>query len=138
MADAFIVCPETARRAARTVRGHQVVGARVGAEAVGRTDRDDGRFVSGRVNLAVDFSPRAIRAFVARRRDDDDSGIRQTARGAAQRIVFVRIHGSRAETHVDDLDLISGVGAIRVNPIESGEQTRSRALALRVEHTQID
>ena len=130
------VRPVAARRPARAVGGHSVVAARVGAEGVRRADGDDRGLDAGRMNAAVDLTPRGVLALVARGGHDDHPRIDELARGLAERVVAVRVNGRGAQGEVDDADVVGR--AVRQHPVERGEQPRGRARAARAQHAQVD
>src|SRR2546423_15373953 len=119
MPHSAVVSPSAARRAARTVSGHGVVGAEVSAEGVRRADRYRRWLVARRMNLPVDFISVNVLAAVSGSRDDDYSGVNEPAHGGAHGVVGVLVNGRRAEAQVDDAYVVER--AIRQDPVERGE-----------------
>src|SRR5581483_7297827 len=82
-------------RAARAVGRHRVIGPGVGAEGVGRADRDHRRVVTGRVNRAVDLLPLRILAVVAGGAHHHDAGVVGAAGGQTEWVELIAVSGDR-------------------------------------------
>src|SRR5207302_3260283 len=108
------------------------------------------RLVTGRMNLSVNLVTDRVFAVVAGRGDDDYAGIDQSARGATNRIVLVRIESGRPQAHVDDANVVlifveriaragrlRGIGRTE-NPVKGIQQYRSRAGAVLIKDAQIN
>src|ERR1051326_4596160 len=130
------ISPVTPGRPARAIRSDFVVCARIGPESVSRADSDRGRFVAWRMDLSVNFLSVVILPIVASRSQANYSSIDQAAHSATNGIIPVRVNSRRAQTHVDDTDIVSR--AIIYHPTERFEQTRGRASAVLIQDAQID
>src|SRR2546423_9694846 len=95
-----------AGRPTRTVGGDAIVFAPIGAECIRRADSNNRRFVTGRMNAAVDLPAKRIFPVIAGRGDHYNSGIDQRAGRATNRIVLVRVNGGSAQAHVYDADVV--------------------------------
>src|ERR1051326_7602347 len=85
---------------------------------------------------AVDLLASRVFAVVAGRDHHHHACINQAAHGAADGIIYVRVNGGRAQTHVDDADVVGRL--VGEHPVQSGERARDHAHALRVQHAQVN
>ena len=106
MLDAVRIGRKAAGRTTRAVGGDAVVGASIRSERIGRANSNHRRLVAGRMNLSINLVAVGILAVVTGGGDYHDSRINQRARGATNRIVLVRADRRRAQTHVDDANVV--------------------------------
>ena len=92
-----------------------VIAAIVSTERVCSADSDRRRFITGRVDVTVNLVAVAVFAIVARRREHDHARVDESAHGATNRIVEIRINCRHAETQVDDANVVRR--SIRRDPV---------------------
>src|ERR1043165_1658411 len=100
------ICPLAVCWPARAISRYAIVAASIGAEGVCGAYRNYGRFIAGSVNGSIDLPAVRVLAVVTGSRDHYNSRIYQGTSGTTNRIVLVRANCRRAQTHIDDANVV--------------------------------
>src|ERR1051325_1950125 len=90
------------------------------------------------MNVSVDLRSRLIFSVVTGSRNYHDSRIDQFGHSLAELVVPVRSQRGSSQTHVHYFDVVGGVIAISINPVERGQHVGNLARSGRIKNSEIN